>query len=97
MTAAETLNREFLEVRAKILEIASALDRLDRAEGSVAEDPRLDRIQQGLTRLQTDQPDRAEQIQLIFSLPYDKDWRTNLGVVRTPERNGGETRMTKLE
>jgi hypothetical protein len=89
MTAADTLNREFLEVRARILEIAAALDRLDRAEGSVAEDPRLARIHQGLARLQTDQADRAEQIQLIFSLPYDKDWRGNLGVARTPERNGG--------
>ena len=93
MTATETLNREFLEVRAKILEVAAALDRLDRAEGSVAEDPRLGRIHQGLARLQTDQPDRAEHIQLIFSLPYDKDWRASLGVARTPERNGGEIRI----
>ena len=83
MDAVETLNREFLEVRAKILEIAAALDRLDRAEGTVADDPRLGRIEQGLARLQSEQPDRAEQIQLIFSLPYDKDWRTNLSVGKT--------------
>ena len=91
MNAADTLNREFLEVRAKILEIAAALDRLDRAEGTVGEDPRLGRIQQGLARLQSDQPDRAEQIQLIFSLPYDRDWRTNLSVgnVTGNNRNGG--------
>jgi hypothetical protein len=97
MNAAETLNREFLEVRARILEIASALDRLDRADGSAADDPRLVRIQQGLAKLQSDQPNRAEQIQLIFSLPYDKDWRANLGVTRTSERNGGEIRVTKPE
>ena len=90
MNAAETLNREFLEVRAKILEIAAVLDRLDRAEGTVAGDPRLARIEQGLAKLQSEQPDRAEQIQLIFSLPYDKDWHTNLSVGKTPgnQRNG---------
>jgi hypothetical protein len=87
MNAADTLNREFLEVRAKILEIAAALDRLDRAEGNVGDDPRLGRIQQGLARLQSDQPDRAEQIQLIFSLPYDQDWRTNLSVGKAPANN----------
>jgi len=90
MNAVETLNREFLEVRAKILEIAAALDRLDRAEGSVASDPRMERIRQGLARLQSERADRAEQIQLIFSLSYDQDWRTNLGVGKSTggHRNG---------
>ncbi len=32
MPAAEVLDREFLEIRAKILEIAASLDRLDRGE-----------------------------------------------------------------
>jgi hypothetical protein len=31
LDATEVLNREFLEIRAKLLEIAAALDRLDRA------------------------------------------------------------------
>ena len=34
----EVLEQEFLPIRAKILEVASALDRLDRASGSVASD-----------------------------------------------------------
>ena len=91
MNAAETLNREFLEVRARILEIAAALDRLDRAEGSVADDPRLARIHQALARLESNQSDRAEQIQLIFSLPYDKDWR------ETPSRGAGTKWREKFE
>jgi hypothetical protein len=36
LDAPEVLNREFLEVRAKILEIAAVLDRIDRAEGAVS-------------------------------------------------------------
>ena len=32
----EVLNREFLEIRARLLQVAASLDRLDRADGSVA-------------------------------------------------------------
>ncbi|HVX61154.1 MAG TPA: hypothetical protein VHC19_11145 [Pirellulales bacterium] len=75
LDAAEVLNREFLEVRAKILEIAAALDRLDRADGSVSGDQRMERIRQGLAALARPGSDRAEQVQLIFSLPYEEGWR----------------------
>ena len=62
LDAPEVLNREFLEVRAKILEIAAALDRLDRAAGTVEGDARLERIRQGLAMLSTRRADRAELI-----------------------------------
>lgn len=75
LDAAEVLNREFLEVRAKILEIAAALDRLDRAAGSVAGDLRMERIRQGIAALARPSSDRAEQVQLIFSLPYEEGWQ----------------------
>jgi len=80
LDAPEVLNREFLEVRAKILEIAAALDRLDRAAGTVEGDARLERIRQGLAMLSTRRCDRAEQVQLIFSLAYEEDWRSRLQV-----------------
>lgn len=80
LDAPEVLNREFLEVRAKILEIAAALDRLDRAAGTAEGDARLERIRQGLSMLSTRRADRAEQVQLIFSLAYDGDWRSRLQV-----------------
>ena len=35
LSASDVLNREFLEVRARLLQVAAALDRLDRAAGSV--------------------------------------------------------------
>jgi hypothetical protein len=75
LPATEVLNREFLEVRAKVLEIAAALDRLERAEGSVAADPRLNRIHQAIAELETPRTDRAERVQLIFSLAYEEGWR----------------------
>lgn len=74
-TATDVLDAELLAVRAKLLEIAGTLDRLNRAEGTVDGDHRIARIRQALDVLQASQPDRAEQIQLIFSLPYDEQWR----------------------
>jgi hypothetical protein len=75
MTAPDVLDREFLQIRAKILELAASFDRLDRSEGSVAGDPRMKLIHQGLEILASDRPDRAEEVQLLFSRPYLQDWR----------------------
>jgi len=82
LPAAEVLDREFLVVRAKILEIAAALDRLDRASGSVDDDRRDDLLREGLAVLVGDETDRAEKVQMIFSLPYDERWRKTLAVSR---------------
>ena len=82
LPATEVLTREFLEIRAKILEIGAALDRIDRADGAVGNDPRMSRIRQGLAALAHPSPDRAEQIQLLFSITYDEDWQTTLSVPR---------------
>ena len=76
MSATEVLQREFLSVRAKLLDIAAVLDRIDRAEGAAANDACLDGIRRSLQVLAAKRADRAEQIQLIFSLPYNDDWRT---------------------
>jgi site-specific recombinase len=79
-TAAEILEREFLIVRAKLLEAAAAFDRLDRAEGSVVNDPRRQKLRQALDVLAADEPDRAEKLQLLFSLPFDANWRAKFGL-----------------
>jgi len=73
--ASDVLDAELLGVRAKLLEIAGTLDRLNRAEGSVEDDPRITRIRAALEVLQAPQSDRAERIQLIFSLVYNDQWR----------------------
>lgn len=74
--APEVLSREFLEMRARILELAAALDRIDRAEGSVISDPRCEQIARGLAALAEAGPGRAERVQMIFSLPYRDGWRS---------------------
>ena len=75
MTASQVLDREFLELRAKILELAASFDRLERGAGCVADDPRLQRLRDALQLLGPTQENRAEQVQLLFSRPYAQQWR----------------------
>lgn len=76
------LDRDFLETRAKILEIAAALDRLDRAPSKHGERPdqRLALLRQGLEALLEPGPGRAETVQRLFSLEYTTDWRETSGL-----------------
>jgi hypothetical protein len=78
--AREVFDQELLPIRAKLLEIAAALDRIDRADGSIAGDPRRTQVQAAIQVLLRPEDDRAEQIQLIFSRPYEAKWREKLGV-----------------
>jgi len=74
-TGCQVLDQEYLPVRAKLLEIAATLDRIDRAGGTSDEDIRVALIRQSIATLLRPDDDRAEQIQLLFSLPYDDDWQ----------------------
>jgi hypothetical protein len=80
LTAPEVLNREFLETRCKILELAAAFDRLTRAEGSVGDDPRMSRLREALSAVLDEPADRAEQVQMIFSREYDENWQDAMKV-----------------
>jgi hypothetical protein len=80
LSAPEVLQREFLEIRCKILELAASFDRLTRAEGTVATDPRLERLREALTVVLEESADRAEHVQMIFSRAYDDEWQKTLKV-----------------
>jgi hypothetical protein len=66
------LDTYFLEARAKLLDLAAILDRVDRGGG--AEDPRLAKVRQALEVLGDRSAGRAERVQKIFSLDYDPGW-----------------------
>ena len=78
----QLLDREYLPVRAKILEIAASLDRLQRAEsgppqsGSPQDDERYQQLLSALEIVLAPRDDRTEQLQLHFSRPYEETWRT---------------------
>jgi len=75
-TAGQVFDACFLEVRAKLLEIAACLDRIDRAESSngIGDDPRMRQIRTSIDILKSPRPSRTEQIQLAFSDEYEPDW-----------------------
>jgi len=85
-TRAEVLNRDFLETRAKILELAASLDRLDRAQAAEGTDPRKTQLRKGLEALLSEEPGRAENVQRIFSLEYDPEWRTRFELRKSGAR-----------
>jgi hypothetical protein len=82
--ADQILDESFLEVRAKLLEVAATLDRIDRgAEQQRLSPPaeqRRHKIQAAIQICLSDDADRATRLQRLFSRDYDGDWRTRLQV-----------------
>ena len=79
-TADQILDESYLAVRAKLLELAATLDRIDRSadEGSPLADhsePRRARIDDAIRILLSEGPDRAERLQRLYSREYEADWR----------------------
>jgi len=64
----------FLEQRARLIEVAAFLDRIDRAPGGAAEDFRLVALRAALAALAapTATADRAERLQRLFSDPTEE-------------------------
>lgn len=73
-TALQVLDREYLEARCALVELAATLDRIDRAhdheEGAdPLKDPRLDLLNEAISLLQEEShlPNRSERMLLLFS------------------------------
>jgi len=79
----QVLDRDFLETRGRILEVAASLDRIDRAPGRAHEAPdrRLAQLRQAIEALLEPGPGRAETVQRLFSLDYDPKWRERFKMV----------------
>ena len=69
LTHAQLIDRYFMEHRAKLIDIAAFLDRLDRASdgGSPDDDFRIRALHDAIVILQSDGPHRAKRILEIFS------------------------------
>ena len=78
LSAADLLDRDFLSLRHRVLDIAAGLDRLDRGRNpeEIASDPRINQLREALAVLSDSRADRAERVQLICSDPNDDGWRS---------------------
>lgn len=79
------LSESFLETRAKLLEVAATLDRIDRAaedESPLSEttQPQRAQIDDAIRICLSEGPDRAERLQKLFSRQYESDWRKNMDI-----------------
>jgi hypothetical protein len=69
-SAKETLDRQFLEMRGRLLSLAADLDRIERAPGGhdvTTSDIRLKNLREAITILLTPGTTRAEKVQTLFS------------------------------
>ncbi|MEO1529961.1 MAG: hypothetical protein AAFX06_31485, partial [Planctomycetota bacterium] len=78
------VGESFLEVRAKLLEVAATFDRIDRSasDESLGDDATAKRelLRQATEILLTEEPNRAEKLQHLFSRTYESNWRTAMGL-----------------
>lgn len=84
--AESVLEESYLETRAKLLEVAAVLDRIDRAGQasgqalSANSGQARQKLIGAIEMLLQNEPDRAEKIQQLFSRPYESDWRSQFGL-----------------
>lgn len=80
----ETLDLYFLDTRARLLDIAAFLDRVDRAAKAAGRDPNNDfryrALREALDRVASDEPGRAEAAQRIFSDPTTEPLESAAGM-----------------
>jgi hypothetical protein len=67
MTRQQILDLYFMEARAKLIDIAAFLDRVERSEGEA--DFRLKAFREALRELDGQEPQRAKQVLLALSDP----------------------------
>ena len=72
----QVLERHYLEIRCGLLDLAAALDRIERSDGfgAARDDHRLKLVAQAIEILKTSGTDRAERIQMLFSDAYERGW-----------------------
>jgi hypothetical protein len=75
VTAPTVFEREFLTIRSRLIELGAAMDRIGRAPGYTGGDPRSEKMRQSIEVLLGNATNTAEQIQMLFSLPYEDDWQ----------------------
>jgi hypothetical protein len=76
----EVLSQEFLQTRAKILELAAFYDRLQLSPENTADPQQLQLLHAACQILTDDQPEKAARVQLLFSRDYNPHWRDEFGI-----------------
>jgi hypothetical protein len=95
LSATELVDEFFIENRNRLIEIAAFLDRLDRADPTVAaNDFRMQAFTDALTMLQSGSPTRVADIQTLMSDPTTEPLATldRKGAIGTFDRSSARGR-----
>jgi hypothetical protein len=67
--SAQLLSEHFLEMRWRCLSLAADMDRIQRAAGgsTLSSEPELIQLRSALTIVMSDEPNRAQRLQMLFS------------------------------
>lgn len=79
-SAAQIVADEFMIARAKIVELAATLDRIERASGNVDDSKNMQLLVQGMHILIDDQVEKAKRVQLLMSRDYDPNWQNLMSI-----------------
>lgn len=81
-TAQQVIADEFLIARAKILELAATLDRIERSSGDVEDSKQMNLLAQGMHILCDEEVDKAKRVQLLMSREYDPQWQQTMSIAQ---------------
>jgi hypothetical protein len=79
-SATQIVADEFMIARAKIVELAATLDRIERASGNVDDSKNMQLLVQGIHILIDDQVEKAKRVQLLMSRDYDPEWQNIMSI-----------------
>lgn len=86
MNGSEVMEREFLEMRALILQLAASLDRLQRSKSPAADSQKLEQIRLGFQILLSEKDNRANLVQMLFSNAYSQQWAQDFKLQLDPNQ-----------
>ena len=84
MSAKSILEREFLEMRCRFIDLAASMDRIERGSdaGAMSADPRMRLLRGAALVLAEAKPDLAVRMQMHFSDGYVAGWRDEFGMTK---------------
>jgi len=81
-SAQQIVAEDFMIARARIVELAATLDRIERATGDVDDSKNMQLLMQGMQILCDDEVEKAKRVQLMMSRQYDPHWQTQMSIER---------------
>lgn len=81
-SAQQIVAEDFMIARARIVELAATLDRIERATGDVDDSKNMQLLMQGMHILCDHEVEKAKRVQLLMSRQYDPQWQTQMSIER---------------